>query len=237
MVKALGVSESIELEKESWIGSRKQKKNGRIPDKLESYLNDHAQLNGKDLGPKIGAILMTLTVEKKKKARHHPEELASIHWGFEKRILMPCIKNDRYIMSEGKIDYILWYGALTELETNFIVVKAKRLSSDHYWNLLQNMAKIHWARKYAMRKSTIYGLATDGAQWRFVHIDEKGQQTGKLLRWDDDSIQVIARINTIIDQAVSLAKHASRRRLHPRQGSVYKMTGCGIWDQVESEEK
>lgn len=140
---------------------------------------------------------MTLTVEKKKKARHHPEELASIHWGFEKRILMPCIKNDRYIMSEGKIDYILWYGALTELETNFIVVKAKRLSSDHYWNLLQNMgkysehliacmdggliylsAKIHWARKYAMRKSTIYGLATDGAQWRFVHIDEKGQVGG-----------------------------------------------------------
>lgn len=37
MVKALGVSESIELEKESWIGSRKQKKNGRIPDKLGRF--------------------------------------------------------------------------------------------------------------------------------------------------------------------------------------------------------
>ncbi|KAJ5620564.1 hypothetical protein N7510_004548 [Penicillium lagena] len=224
VVKALGVSEPIELEKESWIASRKQKRDGKIPDRLE-----------------------------KEKAKRHPQELAFVHWGFDKRILMPFIKNDRYIMSVGNIDYVLWYGALAELETNFIVVRAKRLSSDDYWNLLQSMgkysghlitridldliylsAKIHWARKYAKRKSTIHGLATDGEQWRFVHIDENGQQTGKLLRWDGESTQVIARINMIIDQAVSLAKHASRRRLHPREDSVYKMTGCEIWDQVQS---
>jgi hypothetical protein len=84
---------------------------------------------------------MTLTIERKKKAWRHPEELALIHWGFEKRILMPCIKKDRCIMSEGKIDYVLWYGALAELETKFIVVRAERLSLDHYWDLLQSMGK------------------------------------------------------------------------------------------------
>lgn len=78
---------------------------------------------------------------RREKARLHREELALIHWEFEKRVLILCIKNDRYIMSEGKIDYVSWYGALAELETNFIVLRAKRFNSDHYWDLLQSMGK------------------------------------------------------------------------------------------------
>jgi hypothetical protein len=37
IVKALGVSESIEMKKESWIASRRQKRNGKMPDRLGKF--------------------------------------------------------------------------------------------------------------------------------------------------------------------------------------------------------
>jgi hypothetical protein len=122
---------------------------------------------------RIESLLLALLADKiKKESLHASGSLNLPHWSFRKRIFTPEMEDDQILASMNIIDYVLWYGHCWELETNMIVMKTK-LPVPRSWALLQNMSRIHHARKLAGRDAVIYGIMTDGIKWVFIHLTHK----------------------------------------------------------------
>ncbi|KAJ5199331.1 hypothetical protein N7491_000113 [Penicillium cf. griseofulvum] len=177
-----------------------------------------------------------------------------LHWSFQKRIVTSEMEDweqemedreqemedreqemdeDKSLASTNIIDYVLWYGHCWELETNLIVMKPKSPMRQD-WALLQNMARIHRARKLAGADAAIYGIMTDGLKWTFVHLTNNSRYTIKVFDWSDQKHRIIAQVQNIIDQAVDLyRKHvAPRSSLHTP--TVYQISGCRIEELTAS---
>lgn len=55
---------------------------------------------------------------------------------------MPYLKDETYCMAEGQVDYVLWYGAWEELETNLVVSwTGADIDEPPFWNLVGNMGE------------------------------------------------------------------------------------------------
>jgi hypothetical protein len=123
----------------------------------------------------IESLLLTLLADKIREGLPYPDwkmdlyHSEYLHLNFQERIITPGMVDEETLAPENLIDYVLWYGLKSELETNLLVMKTGSpvLESE---NLLRNMARIHNARKIAKRDAVINGIMTDGSKWVFMHL-------------------------------------------------------------------
>ncbi|KXG50157.1 uncharacterized protein PGRI_061240 [Penicillium griseofulvum] len=163
-----------------------------------------------------------------------PAKGESPHWSFQKRIVTSEMEDQELEMEEDTsltstniIDYVLWYGHCWELETNLIVMKPKS-QMPHDWVLLQNMARIHRARKLARADAAIYGIMTDGRKWTFMHLSKNSRYTIKVLDWSNQQHQITAQVQDIIGQAVNLYRRHVAARSSLRTPTVHQISDCRI---------
>ncbi|KAL3460129.1 hypothetical protein BJX64DRAFT_290610 [Aspergillus heterothallicus] len=137
----------------------------------------------------------------------------SLCWALEKPLTFKWKIKGKMTEIRGRMDFALWYGSREDVETNLVVVAAKRL---HYAGTdvpqaIIYMAILHNARKQAERTNwPIYGIATDSWHWYFLRLAPNGVVSTHFVDWSKDPIQVISWIHKIIDQAACLTPVSSQ---------------------------
>ncbi|CAI7626651.1 unnamed protein product [Penicillium viridicatum] len=95
-------------------------------------------------------------------------------------ISRPFTLNGKVHQAKGTCDYTLWYGDKggPDKAINLVLVEAKGLglASSGDDQALGYMACVHQERRSCpSRNSTVYGLSTDGEEFRFLRINQKGE--------------------------------------------------------------
>ncbi|KAL3485647.1 hypothetical protein BJX62DRAFT_242728 [Aspergillus germanicus] len=138
----------------------------------------------------------------------------SLRWTLERAFTFRWKIKGKLTEIKGRMDFALWYGNREDLETNMVVVEAKRLhdAGQGVPQAIIYMAILHKARKQAGRtNSPIYGIATDSWDWHFLRLDPiSGVVSTHFVNWHTDPIEVISLIHKIIDQAACLTPAPSR---------------------------
>ena len=98
-------------------------------------------------------------------------------------------RHEKRLLS-GVADYTVWYESVEKdrLATNLVIIEAKRQHDTDMAlsQLAAYMSIVHTSRKQAVRQnSTIFGVASDGAGFRFCRIDNNSTWAiSTLLEWD-----------------------------------------------------
>ncbi|KAB8219142.1 hypothetical protein BDV33DRAFT_204646 [Aspergillus novoparasiticus] len=111
---------------------------------------------------------------------------------------------------KASVDYVLWYGARGDWDTNLVVVRSSGLLDDECWAALPSMSIVYAARKAREYKGGIYGVCTDSHSWTFLHLSDRGRISKHCLVWDDNKQEVIGQLYKIIGQAFDL--HRAREQ-------------------------
>jgi hypothetical protein len=109
----------------------------------------------------------------------------------------------------GFSDYSIWYDRSREgkatMATNLLIVEAKRqfYTDAALPQLASYMGIVHASRKDASNKNCIvYGIASDGRNFRFCRIDNNGVFTSScLLEWDRHKDQIYSIIRSLLRAA------------------------------------
>lgn len=115
-------------------------------------------------------------------------------------------------MLTGFADYSIWYDEI-DLGTNLVVIEAKRdgYTGSARSQCLAYMGIVHTVRRSSQRMhKVIYGICTDGTQYRFLRIDNNSIVTqSQILEWGAAIINkmIVSYIRYIIRAAI----HASPR--------------------------
>ncbi|KAJ5185247.1 hypothetical protein N7491_006883 [Penicillium cf. griseofulvum] len=229
------VVKSFSLSPTRWWNKRQltAKNTWNIPDHLSCLWDDLELVIAREGGThplfpmRIESLLLALLADMiKKESLHAGGSLNSPHWSFRKRIFTPEMKEDQILAPMNIIDFVLWYGHCWELETNMIVMKSKH-PVPRSWALLQNMSRIHHARKFTGRDAVIYGIMTDGIKWVFIHLTHKSRYTLKVFSWDNERDRIVGEAQDIIDQAAALHRKIISRSSLPTP-TVHEFGRCQI---------
>ncbi|KAE8398043.1 hypothetical protein BDV37DRAFT_291441 [Aspergillus pseudonomiae] len=101
---------------------------------------------------------------------------AAPYWHFETTITG---SGDQALTAS--VDYVLWYGACGDWDTNLVVVRSSSRLDDECWAALPSMSIVYAARKVRKYKGGIYGVCTDGHSWTFLHFSDRGREVLGLL--------------------------------------------------------
>ncbi|KAL4782579.1 hypothetical protein BJX76DRAFT_358841 [Aspergillus varians] len=137
----------------------------------------------------------------------------SLRWALERPLTFKWKIKGKMTEIQGCMDFALWYGSRENVETNMVVVEAKRLHNASLGvpQAIIYMAILHNARKQAGRtNSPIYGIATDSWDWNFLRLDPNGVVSTRFVNWHKDPIEVISLIHKIMDQAACLTPVSSQ---------------------------
>ncbi|KAL3485646.1 hypothetical protein BJX62DRAFT_242727 [Aspergillus germanicus] len=99
------------------------------------------------------------------------------------------------------IDYALWYGDPRYFETNFVVIRARKMIVDggsrQFLPILAAMSFVQRNRVKRKVNQEVYGIFTDGVTWMFLHLD-------KWNRTDGQQHTITNLISKILDDAIKL---------------------------------
>ncbi|KAI9762260.1 MAG: hypothetical protein M1840_001439 [Geoglossum simile] len=103
-------------------------------------------------------------------------EPAQITLQFETELKYPVKYKDQTRMVSGIADYSLWYSNVESVGTNLLIVEAKRrrMTGAVAGQVLAYMGVVHKARlQEGRRNAVVYGISTDGDEFRFWRIDNE----------------------------------------------------------------
>ncbi|OJJ63451.1 hypothetical protein ASPSYDRAFT_234953 [Aspergillus sydowii CBS 593.65] len=147
----------------------------------------------------------------------------SLRWALERTLNFNWKIKEKMTKIQGRVDFALWYGSREDVETNMVVVEAKRLDEA---DLGVPQAIIYMARKQAGRTNwPIYGIATDSWDWHFLRLDPNGVVSKHFMDWRRDPIEVVSWIHKIMDQAACLTPVSSQTL--SRQPTVEESSDLG----------
>ncbi|KAJ5274182.1 hypothetical protein EN45_047290 [Penicillium chrysogenum] len=138
-----------------------------------------------------------------------------------------CIINDilfalldtvgKVYQAKGTCDYTLWYGDKggADKAINLVLVEAKKLglASQGDDQALGYMACVHQERRtQPSQNSTVYGLSTDGEEFRFLRINERSEFTKVIMTKTPGGnySRITSMIAFIMREAVSQSSYTSR---------------------------
>ncbi|KAI9843077.1 MAG: hypothetical protein M1837_006622 [Sclerophora amabilis] len=129
---------------------------------------------------------------------------------FETELSYPVTYKGKQRTINGRADFSLWYDKNATLGTNLVVVEAKRRhqSDSGLGQLVAYMGIIHEIRKDEKRdNAVVYGISTDGVDFRFHRIDNNGTYSkSTLLEWDYSEShvnQITSYLRYIVRAAIS----------------------------------
>ncbi|KAB8212188.1 hypothetical protein BDV34DRAFT_218584 [Aspergillus parasiticus] len=145
--------------------------------------------------PKVDGVLLHLSaIVRRKKDQVYTDSpppsrhiRAAPYWHFKTTII-----GSDDLGLKASVDYVLWYGARGEWDTNLVVVQSSSLLDDECWAALSSMSIVYAARKARKYKGGIYGVSKC------------------CLVWDDNKQEVIGQLYKIIGQAFDL--HRAREQ-------------------------
>ncbi|KAL3485651.1 hypothetical protein BJX62DRAFT_242733 [Aspergillus germanicus] len=117
----------------------------------------------------------------------------NLRWVLEKPLWFRCKIRGKRTKIQIRTDYALWYGSRANLDTNLVVVQAKRLydASCCGPQVIAFMAIVHRLRKQRGRMNApIYGIATDTWYWYFLRLDPDGVVSKHVVDWNTDPMEV-----------------------------------------------
>ncbi|GMF92720.1 unnamed protein product [Aspergillus oryzae] len=128
--------------------------------------------------PKADGVLLHLSaiVRRKKDQLYADSSLPSHHihaapyWHFQ-----TTTTGSDDLAFKASVDYVLWYGACGDWDTNLAVVRSSGLLDDECWAALPSMSVVYAARKARKYKGGIYGVCTDSHTWTFLHLSDRGR--------------------------------------------------------------
>ncbi|KJK62003.1 hypothetical protein P875_00086519 [Aspergillus parasiticus SU-1] len=118
--------------------------------------------------PKVDGVLLHLSaIVRRKKDQVYTDSpppsrhiRAAPYWHFKTTII-----GSDDLGLKASVDYVLWYGARGEWDTNLVVVQSSSLLDDECWAALSSMSIVYAARKARKYKGGIYGVCTDSHTW------------------------------------------------------------------------
>ncbi|KAE8421911.1 hypothetical protein BDV36DRAFT_246233 [Aspergillus pseudocaelatus] len=156
----------------------------QMPEHFEQLMTDIAtgffteDSNSSSIRPKVDWVLLQLSaIVRRKKDQlyadspppsHHIREAP--YWYFK-----TTITGSDDLALKASVDYVLWYGARGDWDTNLVVVRSSSLLDDESWAALPSMWIVYAARKARKYKGGIYGVCTDGHTWTFLHLSDRGR--------------------------------------------------------------
>ncbi|EAU37388.1 predicted protein [Aspergillus terreus NIH2624] len=192
----------------------------KVPEHLKNILADYGVAtsgsppNEALMRCRIDAILLTcLAAQKRASSRDSGSSILSVHLQCETDMLLPWRYEGEQKVVSGITDYSLWYKAPEEMESNLLVIEAKKKGTAGDYQALAYMAMLHHARKAVNKKDcTIYGIATDSFAWTFLYLDNDGRYSRIAYFWDNgDQDVIVSTIHKIIRRAASLSKEELQR--------------------------
>ncbi|KAL3462380.1 hypothetical protein BJX64DRAFT_288500 [Aspergillus heterothallicus] len=102
------------------------------------------------------------------------QHIDSVSWATEKHISQNIVYQNSCSNPNGSMDYTLWWGSPDDLETNIVVVAAKRknASTQSCAQALVAMTMIHAVRRQTGQKDCrVFGVGTDSVDFHFLAID------------------------------------------------------------------
>ncbi|KAJ0421234.1 hypothetical protein BJY00DRAFT_312147 [Aspergillus carlsbadensis] len=189
---------------------------------------------------RIDAILHLLLAHAKKRLLDSSAEdtnttskLDTLYWDYEQ-----FVSPSRTLGAQRRekipicaLDYALWYGDARDFETNFVVVRARKMIVDgggrQFLPILTAMSLIQYNRVKRKVNKEVYGIFTDGVTWVFFHLDKWKRLSYLRLSWTDGQQQtVINLISKILDDAVRLSLLSNK----PKLSWVDSESGLSPWN-------
>ncbi|RAQ49706.1 hypothetical protein AFGD_002249 [Aspergillus flavus] len=204
-------------EKQVWMVDQ-ESMSVQMPEHFEQLMTDIALVystedsKSSSIRPKVDGVLLHLSaiVRRKKDQLYADSSLPSHHihaapyWHFQ-----TTITGSDDLAFKTSVDYVLWYGARGDWDTNLVVVRSSGLLDDECWAALPSMSIVYAARKARKYKGGIYGVCTDSHTWTFLHLSDRGRSK-RCLIWDDNKQEIIGQLYKIIGQAFDL--HRAREQ-------------------------
>ncbi|KAL4782808.1 hypothetical protein BJX76DRAFT_358622 [Aspergillus varians] len=144
------------------------------------------------------------------------EMMNAVFWSYETYLASECVINREKTIVHSYADYSLYYGNPDDMETNLIVVEAKKRghASSGVAQVLGYMGIVQWLRKAKNKqKTSVFGLSTDSYCFMFCHIDETGHYSIRTVQFGLSASQdalVISYLTMILAEAAQLSPTATR---------------------------
>ncbi|KAJ5636874.1 uncharacterized protein N7484_010187 [Penicillium longicatenatum] len=139
----------------------------------------------------------------------------------ESQIVMVDGKKRKF---RGLCDYSLWYGDRRKPEEaiHLVVVEAKRTGvlDTGFSQTLIYMGCIHQERlRTEGRSAVIYGVMSDGVQWKFIRINQQGEHAMKVYDTGEPGgyTHIATTLAFMMQEAVTLSPYASKN--HSKEAS------------------
>ncbi|BAE55629.1 unnamed protein product [Aspergillus oryzae RIB40] len=170
-------------EKQVWMVDQ-ESMSVQMPEHFEQLMTDIALVystedsKSSSIRPKADGVLLHLSaiVRRKKDQLYADSSLPSHHihaapyWHFQ-----TTTTGSDDLAFKASVDYVLWYGACGDWDTNLAVVRSSGLLDDECWAALPSMSVVYAARKARKYKGGIYGVCTDSHTWTFLHLSDRGR--------------------------------------------------------------
>ncbi|CAG7983728.1 unnamed protein product [Penicillium salamii] len=199
-----------------------------LPPHLESVLSDYKLAMGRTTKTEassrsyIDAIILLTLAQMKKEVASDPRSsissvnsVRSIHIQHEIQVSMPWEFRDGLYVVGGRVDWSVWYENPDCLETNCILVEAKRLweGTMAIQQCLAYMAMVYWTRKRAgLSDSSVWGIATDSVFWYFIHIRSDGTYAVGAYSFRNDPIKVVGMISKLYRRVARVAELPTKNK-------------------------
>ncbi|OOQ81957.1 hypothetical protein PEBR_40913 [Penicillium brasilianum] len=131
-----------------------------------------------------------------------------VSWGRETHFRHNVELDSKQVHLTGRPDYALWYGAQADLETNLVIVEAKRQDrlSTAESQLLAYMGLVHSGRLEREKENTsVYGISSDSYTFNFYRISETSKWCKKPMIWGQSK----AETKKIIGYLLTIFKETS----------------------------
>ncbi|GES60195.1 hypothetical protein ATEIFO6365_0002052700 [Aspergillus terreus] len=219
MFRGLKLSPSSDAEEKEVWKLDQESMSVQMPDHFERYMCDVALIFSSEdnkssaIRPRTDWILVATTaIVRKKKDQLYPDASQPSHQIYDAlyyhfNTIIPAGSEPSMVYS---VDYVLWYGARGDWDTNLVVVRSSSLLDGECWAAFPSMSVVHAARKAKKYTGGVYAICTDSYTWTFLHLRDKGRVSKRCLSWDDNIEDVIGQLYKIIGQAFDL--HMEREK-------------------------
>ncbi|KAL4778827.1 hypothetical protein BJX76DRAFT_362344 [Aspergillus varians] len=136
--------------------------------------------------------------------------LEATSWDYQREIVLPrTVANNRGVL-DCLADYVLWYGDRCKLETNLVVLRARKPIGDWldgvaHGDVLNTMSLIQHNRTTTGGHDETYGILTDGSRWVFLHLSSLDAISSRVLDWTrSHGSAIVCQICRILNKTLTL---------------------------------
>ncbi|KAJ5338302.1 hypothetical protein N7452_005030 [Penicillium brevicompactum] len=199
-----------------------------LPPHLEAVLSDYDLAMGRTTTTeassrsRIDAIILLTLAQMKKDVAADPRSSVSsvrsthsLHIQHETYVSMPWEFPDGLYVLRGKVDCSVWYENPDCLETNCVLVEAKRLGdvSMAVPQCLTYMAMVYWTRKRAgLSDLSVWGIATDSNYWNFIHIRPDGTFATEIYIYHNTPLKIMCMISKLYRRVAQTAELPTKNK-------------------------